>query len=180
MSSKITIPSLSQFPCFVGLSHEEAVTLTRRLIPIESTPDQILFSQGDPGGAIYLVVSGEVEVRIRLHNGEERVVSVLGSGCFLGEISFLLGASRSATAACRTAAQLWMLEDHHLYEGISLGEAWAQQFLHVMAQGLARSLLAMDHELLALISKSEAEADPSGRVGELEQLRQKLFQEWAF
>lgn len=180
MSPQITIPSLSQFPCFVGLSHEEAAALTRRLTSVVSTPDQVLFRQGDPGGAIYLVVSGEVEVRIRLQNGDERVVSVLHPGSFLGEISFLLGASRSASAAIRTAGELWMLPDDDLYEGIALGEAWAQQFLHVMAQGLARSLVAMDHELMVLIEKSESEPDAAGRVGELEQLRQKLFRDWAF
>lgn len=180
MSLQITIPSLAQFPCFVGLSKAEAAALTRRLTPVECAPEEVLFRQGDPGGVIYLVVSGEVEVRIRKLSGDERVVSLLGPGSFIGEISFLLGAARSATAAVRTAGELWMLRDDDLYEGIALGEAWAQQFLHVMAQGLARSLLAMDHELLTLIAKSEAEPEATGHVGELEHLRQKLFQEWAF
>jgi len=180
MSQEIAVPNLAQFPCFQGLLPNEAKALARRLTSVEGEANQILFRQGDPGGAIYLVISGEVEVRIRLQDGDERVVNVLGPGSFLGEISFLLGASRSATAAIRTPGQLWMLHDYDLHEGIAMGEEWGQQLLHVMAQGLARSLLALDHELVALIASSERELDAAGRIGELEQLRQKLFREWAF
>jgi len=56
-----------------------------------------LFRQGDPGDALYLVVSGRLRVCVDLANEDARVVTELGCGETVGEMALLDGKPRSAT-----------------------------------------------------------------------------------
>jgi CRP/FNR family cyclic AMP-dependent transcriptional regulator len=69
----------------------------------------ILFEEGQPGDDMYIVVSGEVEIR-RQAGESERVLAVLPAGEFFGEMAILNGRPRSATAVVRTAARLLVID----------------------------------------------------------------------
>ena len=69
----------------------------------------VLFEEGQPGDFMYVVQSGEVEIR-RMVGESERVLAVLPPGEFFGEMAILNGRPRSATAVCRTAARLLVIE----------------------------------------------------------------------
>ena len=58
---------------------------------------EMLFRQGDPGDALYLVVNGRLRVVARQQTGEERVLAELGRGETVGEMAILGGEHRSAT-----------------------------------------------------------------------------------
>jgi NTE family protein len=57
----------------------------------------VLFSQGDPSEAIYITLSGLLEVNIRKNTGEEITVSRIGPGEVIGEMGCVRGEPRSAT-----------------------------------------------------------------------------------
>ena len=69
----------------------------------------VLFEEGQPGDYMYVVQSGEVEIR-RMVGETERVLAVLYPGEFLGEMAILNGRPRSATAVVRTPARLLVIE----------------------------------------------------------------------
>ncbi|MDQ3368326.1 MAG: Crp/Fnr family transcriptional regulator [Myxococcota bacterium] len=69
----------------------------------------VLFEEGQPGDYMYVVQSGEIEIR-RQVGATERVLAVLPPGEFLGEMAILNGRPRSATAVVRTAARLLVIE----------------------------------------------------------------------
>ena len=72
-------------------------------------PGTVLFEEGQPGDYMYVVQSGEVEIRRQV--GEtERVLAVLPPGEFFGEMAILNGRPRSATAVVKTAARLLVIE----------------------------------------------------------------------
>jgi CRP/FNR family cyclic AMP-dependent transcriptional regulator len=72
-------------------------------------PGTVLFEEGQPGDYMYVVQSGEVEIRRQV--GEtERVLAVLPPGEFFGEMAILNGRPRSATAVVRTTARLLVIE----------------------------------------------------------------------
>ena len=56
----------------------------------------IVFRQGEPGDAMYIIQSGAVEVSQR-KNGRESVIAILEKGDFFGEMALLQNESRSAT-----------------------------------------------------------------------------------
>jgi len=71
----------------------------------------VLFEEGQPGDYMYVVQSGEIEIRRQV--GEiERVLAVLPAGEFFGEMAILNGRPRSATAVVRSAARLLVIEGH--------------------------------------------------------------------
>lgn len=69
----------------------------------------VLFEEGQPGDYMYVVQSGDVEIRRQV--GEtQRVLAVLPAGEFFGEMAILNGRPRSATAVVRTDSKLLVIE----------------------------------------------------------------------
>ncbi len=58
--------------------------------------DQLLFRQGDPSDAMYLVISGNLEVSITHDDGKETIVGQVGPGKPVGEMQILAGGERTA------------------------------------------------------------------------------------
>jgi CRP-like cAMP-binding protein len=73
------------------------------------TPGTVLFEEGQPGDYMYVVQSGEVEIR-RLVGETERVLATLRPGEFLGEMAILNGRPRSATAVVKVPSRLVVIE----------------------------------------------------------------------
>ncbi len=70
----------------------------------------VVFTEGDLGLAMYVVESGEVEIRKQL-GGEERVIATLGKGDFFGEMCMLDEESpRSATAVATADVDAVMID----------------------------------------------------------------------
>ncbi len=88
---------LKTVPLFAGLNEQEldsiyAIT-QRKTYPKGS----VIFLEGDPGDALYLILSGEVKVMILGFDGREFILSFLRAGDFFGEMSLFDDRPRSAT-----------------------------------------------------------------------------------
>ena len=66
----------------------------------------IIFREGDVGGAMYLVESGQLQVVVGTGDNQQPL-AYLGPGSFVGEIALLLGQPRSATLKVVIDAELW-------------------------------------------------------------------------
>jgi CRP/FNR family transcriptional regulator, cyclic AMP receptor protein len=69
----------------------------------------VLFREGDPGDFMYVVQSGEVEIRRKVSD-HERVLAVLPAGEFFGEMALINQRPRSATAVVRRPSTLLVIE----------------------------------------------------------------------
>ena len=69
----------------------------------------VLFREGEPGDAMYVIQTGSVEIR-RTIGEQERVLAVLPAGEFLGEMALLHHRPRSATAVVREPSRLLVIE----------------------------------------------------------------------
>ena len=72
-------------------------------------PASRLFEMGDDGDAAYVVISGEVEVRVPLDEGEA-VVAVLGAKEIFGEMAVLCNEKRSTAITARSDVQVLRLD----------------------------------------------------------------------
>lgn len=71
---------------------------------------KVIFEEGDLGLTMYVIESGEVEIRKRFGR-EDRVLAVLGKGDFFGEMCMLEDdVPRSATALAQTDVELVMID----------------------------------------------------------------------
>ncbi len=69
----------------------------------------MLFREGEPGDFMYVIQSGEVEIR-RTIGEVERVLAVLPAGEFFGEMALINQRPRSATAVVRRPSRLLVIE----------------------------------------------------------------------
>ncbi|KAA3632763.1 MAG: STAS domain-containing protein [Proteobacteria bacterium] len=71
---------------------------------------QVLFRQGDPGDALYLVLDGSVSIVLDLPGGKELHLRTMRSGAILGEMALYTGATRSATARVKVDGLFYKLK----------------------------------------------------------------------
>jgi len=83
--------------------------LGRKQFLIETPKGATFFREGELGGEMYHVIRGRVSVR-----KGERELSVIGAGQFLGEMSFLLGAERSATAVALEDCECLVIHEENI------------------------------------------------------------------
>lgn len=106
----------------------------------------VLFREGDPGGEMYVVHRGKVSISARV-GAVEKVLSTLGQGEFLGEMSILNDAPRSATATCVEDCLL-LVVDARTFEAMVRGSA---EIAIRMIQKLAGRLAEADRQIENLL-----------------------------
>lgn len=72
-------------------------------------PAQVVFTTGDPGDTVIVVVSGRVKVVVRSADGGELTLAIISPGGVFGELSVADGGPRSADAETLEECQLLLL-----------------------------------------------------------------------
>jgi CRP/FNR family cyclic AMP-dependent transcriptional regulator len=88
---------LAGVPFFQYLDAEEREVLARQLDVVRVPAGQVVFHANDPGGTLFVVRKGCVEVFFKDDTGERIVLERPGPGEVFGEISFLDGGARTAS-----------------------------------------------------------------------------------
>ncbi len=129
---------LADVPIFALLDDEERAALVPLLETEHFKKGATIYNYGDHGDTIYIVRSGRAQVWLENDEGERLIVSEPGPGAVFGEISFLDGGSRTATASALedtevltlTREQLLEFIDHHAHAALDLltvmGKRWRQ------------------------------------------------------
>ncbi len=90
------ISTFKDMHLFGGLDPADLEHTLSYFTEIELIPNQLLFSQGDPGDSFFIVVEGEVSV-IRMDGDVETILDVLEPGDYLGEEGLLFNKPRGAS-----------------------------------------------------------------------------------
>lgn len=101
----IILDQLSKVELVRSLPPEEMEGVLTCVEPITVKADEILFRQGDPGNALYLINSGEIDI-VNETGNESNIIASLGSGQSFGEIALLNRDLRTATAIAKQDSQL--------------------------------------------------------------------------
>lgn len=105
-ASQTTVEFLADLPLFRGLTNKEVSQLASLLHERRFGDGEIIFEQGSPSGAFYLVRDGSVEL-FRTRDGRERMLATLGPNDYLGEMALLLDeAPRHISARSRGPSEL--------------------------------------------------------------------------
>jgi CRP-like cAMP-binding protein len=98
----------------------------------------LLFREGDEGEVMYVIQSGEVEIRRRIKD-QDRVLAVLPAGEFFGEMAIINNRPRSATAVVRRQTRLLVI-DGQTFEAMLRGKTEiAVRMIKTMAGRLERA-----------------------------------------
>ena len=93
--------ALEDIPLFADLSPEERADVAASLRDVTVEAGEMLTVQGDNAWQLFVIQSGEAEVR---RNGE--VVRTAGPGDVLGEIGLIATGTRTASVVATTPMQL--------------------------------------------------------------------------
>jgi CRP/FNR family transcriptional regulator, cyclic AMP receptor protein len=88
---------LAGVPFFQYLDDEEREVLAQQLDVVRLPAGDPVFHVDDPGGILYVIRQGCVEVFLKDDTGERIVLETPGPGEVFGELSFLDGGARSAS-----------------------------------------------------------------------------------
>jgi len=90
--------ALSRCVLFAGLSPADLASLEAEARVRRFRRGEVLFHQGDPGDALFIVARGAVKISLSSDEGDEAIITTARPGEFFGELALLDGAPRSATA----------------------------------------------------------------------------------
>jgi len=97
-------------PLFSVLTEEQRSLIADRMVPETRLAGEIVYLQGRPASALYLIRSGWA----RLLSDQLGVLSNVGAGSLLGETDMVLGRSYSVSAEAASDLSLWALRDADL------------------------------------------------------------------
>jgi uncharacterized membrane protein len=101
---------LKSVPFFQTLDHEERAAVAALMHEERIAAGTTIFRENDPGGVLYIIAGGRVELSVIGEDRKKVVVDILEPGEFFGEVSLLDGGGRSATAAAAEGLDVFCLE----------------------------------------------------------------------
>jgi CRP-like cAMP-binding protein len=140
------LESLAAIPFFGGL---EPVALERLAATMRSRRfrrGEVIFHIGDPGDALFVIVSGEVKISLPSETGDEAILATLRDGDVFGELALLDGAPRSASATALSPTEAVVLPRDRFRELIAT-EAGVRDALLASIAGELRRLTMHVEEL---------------------------------
>ena len=102
-------PFLARSPLFAGLPRRLLARLATRFFEKVYHPGEIVFEEGEPGRALFVVVEGAVEITRATAHGGAYVLNTLGPGDAFGELALIDDFPRSASARIGAPARLLIL-----------------------------------------------------------------------
>lgn len=141
MSADVTM--IGEVPIFELMDEQERSTLAKLMDSRTFKQGELIFEVGDLGAEIYIVRSGRVEIYVETPDGERVVLGENEHGDVIGELSFLDGGARTATAVAVQDSQMLSLHRERLLEFIDEHPHAALDLLTVVGRRLRTT-----HELL--------------------------------
>lgn len=120
---------------FRGLAPATLDQIARLSVRRSYEPDAVIFSQSDPGNALFGVITGRVRISASSVGGREVFLNIMEPGDTFGEIALLDGRPRTAHASAMVKSELFIVS--------------REQFLAL----LARDPLLIDHLLRLLCAR---------------------------
>lgn len=106
--------ALHMAPLFAGLDNDAADALRSNMTEVELARGRMLFQEGDPGDALYVMITGKIKLVRKANDGRENLLAVLGPGEMFGELSVFDPGPRSTAAMAVTKVKLLRLSQADL------------------------------------------------------------------
>jgi CRP-like cAMP-binding protein len=116
MEPKAIVDMLGQTALFGSLTEADRTATASRMRRVQFEPDQMIFSRGDPGREIYLVLEGRIRLSVLSSDGRELSLDHASPGSIFGEIATLDGGERTAGATAISRVQAMVLSQRAMME----------------------------------------------------------------
>jgi CRP-like cAMP-binding protein len=138
---------------FASLSAASLEALASAMTERQVECGEEIFRQGDPGSALFAVLSGEVRIVVGGDDGRDHVLRIAGPGEVFGEISVFDGRARSADAIAATRCRLLVLDRRHLLALMAREPEVANRLIGVLCEKLRATSAQVESLLFHSLSK---------------------------
>ena len=136
---------LAEVPLFTFMDDAERADLATLLDAVHYPADHLIFHYGEPGDYMVIVRTGTVELSFKNDTGEKLVLEMVGPGGFFGELAFLDGGARSATARTTTPAEVLRIHRGHLETFLHTHPTTTMDLLTALGKRLRRTSERLRH-----------------------------------
>ncbi len=141
---------LRQIPFFSDLPEQEIQYLAQNMRVKHLRPGEMLFHEGDPGDALFLVVEGELHVLLGAGTADEKVMAQRRPGEYVGEMSLVLpGGKRTASVRATQESKLWVLTRADFEALLQRQPGQIYSLARILSERLDASNTATFHEIVA-------------------------------
>ena len=130
--------TLARVPLFRVLPEADVNAIARAARVRRFRRGEVIFHQGDPGDALFIVVQGRVKISLPSDAGEEAILATLRVGDFFGELSLLDGAPRSASATALDSTETLIVPRDRFREAIEHLPGFRDALFELLAHELRR------------------------------------------
>jgi CRP/FNR family cyclic AMP-dependent transcriptional regulator len=153
---------LEGIPFFQTLDADERAAVASLMKEARFTAGATVFREKEPGGVLYVIKGGKVELSVTGEDGAKVVVDVLEPGEFFGEMSLLDGEGRSTSAVAAEDVEAYSLSRE---EFLGLLRRRSDVALDVMS-ALGRRIRKTDELLRRGVPNPNEVADEQETFGE--------------
>ena len=146
LNGRPILESLASIPFFAGLEPLALEQVAAGMRSRRFRRGEVIFHAGDPGDALFIIVSGDVKISLPSETGDEAILATLRPGAVFGELALLDGAPRSATATALGPTETVVLPRDRFRELIA-NEAPVRDALLASIAGELRRLTTHVEEL---------------------------------
>lgn len=129
---------LRKAPLLRELSSESLLLVADLATEVELAAGGVLFQEGEPGGKMFVIVSGRIRISTVRDRGHSQL-ALLAPGAVLGEMAIFADEVRSATAEAAEPSTLLAFDGADVTELVMDHPAIALAFLKQMAQRVAEA-----------------------------------------
>lgn len=134
-STEQVVGLLQKVDLFEGLPDEDLRRIAGIVGGLALDQGEVLFEEGEPGDAFYIVFQGAIEIVKARPDGSEERLAIRRGGDAFGEMALLNDAPRSATARAADATQL-MRVGRGDFEVLLGGDSLALRMMRVLSKAL--------------------------------------------
>lgn len=134
-----------------SLSEKEHGDIKSACVKVSLKPGDMVYHQGEPADAIYIVASGLVEALTFSPDGKQsRSVALMGQGDFFGDLAIFTEQPRIASIRVREAAELWRIDKDDFLRLMKAIPGLGLFFTRVIARRLHRTSTEAHHHVYAI------------------------------
>ena len=150
MPESLTRPTLPTFSWIGHLKEDDRDLLSSYGEFFPGHPGNVIIEEGAMQTQVFVVISGELEVRAKQEDGTETLLARVGPGETLGEISLFDPGPAAATVTAVQFSQLWRIADADLLQFMTENPGAGNVLLRTLASILAQRMRQMNPRAFGL------------------------------
>lgn len=125
---------------FLATLPSETSAVLNSAIQRESfAPGDVICRKGDPGDALYVILTGQVKIVLPSDDGNEALIATMDDGDFFGELSLIDGRPRSATIIATQPTDTVILRREGFYDFLKAHPEAAIDMLQALSARIRQS-----------------------------------------